>query len=117
MKRVLNKQKFFTSPRHKGTYSEFVDRMIYIYNKYGKNTKGINTPDHIRVIHLTSNKHLKLKNSKPCFDCVRLMLALDVKTITYSTGNPSDPFITQKIKDINPKLSSGARLWLKTPNL
>ena len=54
-------------------------------------------PKHLTVISLNKG-HLRI--SRPCDNCIRMMLVYGVETVTWSTGNPECPYMTEKVKNM-----------------
>jgi hypoxanthine phosphoribosyltransferase len=39
--------------------------------------------------------------SRPCADCVKVMKMYGIKEVIYSTGNPDEPFVKEKVCNIH----------------
>ena len=66
------------------------------FKKLKKKLKNIS----IIVIRLCPKNPNKLLMSKPCMDCIETLKLMNIKNICYSTGNPINPFMVEKIKNI-----------------
>ena len=59
----------------------------------------LNIPKHITVIRVYHNGTLKI--SKPCSDCLKLLKLCAVEKVTYSTSDLDNPFIKERVVDID----------------
>lgn len=71
------------------------------YKKPNKTLKAIKKKfSKITIIVIRLNKNNELKNSKPCSECIKSLKKYGFKNICYSTGSIQNPFIIEKIRDI-----------------
>jgi hypothetical protein len=54
-----------------------------------------NIPKHMYVV--SPYKH-RFRNSRPCDNCIKMMLKFGVEYVTFSTGILSEPFRTEKVR-------------------
>jgi hypothetical protein len=83
-------------------YGQHAERTVLEYLK----KLTINKRGYINIVVVRSD----LQNSKPCKNCIIAMRNAGVRDITYSTGDESQPFITERASFIqNEHISSAER--------
>ena len=68
---------------------------------------------HIVVVRLRRDQEFGY--SRPCRQCARVLLKLGVKRMTYTTGDPARPVVTEPLNDQSPVVTAPQTLRDSTP--
>ena len=50
-----------------------------------------------KTIVVVSIYNGKLRNSRPCNECIHIMRMYNIKNVIYSTGNPEEPYRKEEV--------------------